>query len=140
MKCNAFPLKLFQHSFISLDDFDSRCGEGWVFDPSGTYFCYKFNEQRHRTWSAAYDYCKQEKGDLIGIGSAEEQSFLAGQISQMALTPSFWIGANDRDSESGWKWSDGSAFKYVNWADGKLWIYQCCFFFRKELTLLKQIC
>jgi len=32
---------------------------------------------------------------------------------------SFWIGANDIDLNSGWKWSDGSAFYFWNWNDGE---------------------
>ncbi|XP_077861526.1 uncharacterized protein LOC144341898, partial [Saccoglossus kowalevskii] len=30
--------------------------------------------------------------------------------------PVLWIGANDRTTEGGWEWSDGSAFAYFNWA------------------------
>ena len=108
-----------------------------MFDPSGTYFCYYFNEQRHRTWEQAYDYCKNSKhGDLISIGSQEEQSFIAGQVSQMALTASFWIGANDRDAESGWKWSDGAAFKYINWNDGKGEFCSVIIFVYEKLIML----
>ncbi len=30
-----------------------------------------------------------------------------------------WFGANDQSAEGGWEWSDGSAFRYINWNDGK---------------------
>jgi hypothetical protein len=32
----------------------------------------------------------------------------------------YWIGANDRDVKSGWKWTDGSPFYYWNWNDGNV--------------------
>ncbi|CAG5122282.1 unnamed protein product, partial [Candidula unifasciata] len=38
---------------------------------------------------------------------------------RVAAFPSslFWIGANDRASERGWRWSDGTPFAFLNWDD-----------------------
>lgn len=30
-----------------------------------------------------------------------------------------WIGLNSLDFESGWQWSNGNPFRYLNWAPGK---------------------
>ena len=30
-----------------------------------------------------------------------------------------WIGGNDLSSEGGWEWSDGTAFRYIQWNSGK---------------------
>jgi len=31
----------------------------------------------------------------------------------------YWIGANDRDQNKGWQWSDGSPFFYLHWNTGQ---------------------
>ena len=103
--------------------FDKRCNSpGWVYDPTGSFKCFYFNEQRHRTWTDARGFCKEIDitSDIITIQNSQEQAFVAGQISTKPLTASFWIGADDQDPNSGWMWKDGEEpFKYVNWADGK---------------------
>ena len=118
LKCFTF----LQNLFILLDEYDKRCGAGWVYDPSGSFNCFYFNEQRHRTWFDARGFCKEIDitSDILTINNAQEQAFIAGQIVSKPLTTSFWIGATDQNMDSGWMWRDGEiAFKYVNWADGK---------------------
>lgn len=38
----------------------------------------------------------------------------------MAITSqaALWMGANMIDGNSGWQWSDGSPFTYINWQGG----------------------
>jgi len=41
-----------------------------------------------------------------------------GRIKDM-LSGSYWIGANSRREGEGWRWTDGSAFAFMNWKVGK---------------------
>ena len=34
----------------------------------------------------------------------------------------YWIGANDRDTDSGWQWSDGTPFAFFYWQGGNLYV------------------
>ena len=44
--------------------------------------------------------------------------FLA-MLMQSSATTVYWIGGNDRDTDSGWHWSDGSPFAFFYWQHGK---------------------
>ena len=41
-------------------------------------------------------------------------------LMQSSATTVYWIGGNDRDTDSGWHWSDGSPFAFFYWQHGKI--------------------
>ncbi|CAH1779946.1 unnamed protein product [Owenia fusiformis] len=100
--------------------FSPMCGPGWVWDAVGG-FCYQLNPDAKLDWPAARADCISKGSDLMSIVSLHEQSFVSALILSDAGhgTASYWIGANDRDDTSGWRWSDGSPFRWVNWIPGQ---------------------
>jgi hypothetical protein len=57
---------------------------------------------------------------------------LSGRLKGISSVPeAMWIGANDIDIESGWKWTDGQPFAYLNWAQGNTPHYKNMNFFSK---------
>ena len=41
------------------------------------------------------------------------------QSSKGGNAPNYWIGFNNRDASSGWKWTDSSPSNFFNWAPGE---------------------
>jgi hypothetical protein len=72
------------------------------------------------TWDDARSRCQAVGSDLVIIDDAEENAFVAGQIS----APS-WIGLSDRDTEGSFVWlvpggdTRGVAPSYTRWAATK---------------------
>jgi len=74
------------------------------------YFC-----TTERRWSEARDACKDFGGYLVKIDNADENAFLASQI-----TVSHWIGlAQDWGDWGKWKWTNGQQPGYTNWASNQ---------------------
>lgn len=48
-----------------------------------------------------------------------EQAFVTSHLSYYILTNAMWMGANSRDDEKGWSYSNGVPFNFVNWNNGK---------------------
>ncbi|XP_035670035.1 uncharacterized protein LOC118411665 [Branchiostoma floridae] len=94
-----------------------KCPVGWKEDPMGD-FCYQINSASFLTWREAQAMCGQRGGDLLSITTPHEQFYITGLLSSVTGIASLWIGANSLGTQSGWKWSDGSAFVYFNWASG----------------------
>jgi len=118
---------------------------GWDTDPV-TGVQYQRNSQSVLTWHQARKSCQHQGADLLSIVELHEQSYISGTksifllfILQCYITDSLvkhcnvwvdagltntlgtslWIGLNSLDFETGWHWSNGNPFRYLNWAPGK---------------------
>ncbi|XP_073715683.1 macrophage mannose receptor 1 [Misgurnus anguillicaudatus] len=88
---------------------------GWDSDPV-TGVLYQRNTQSALTWHQARASCQQQDADLLSISELHEQSYISGLTD--LLGSALWIGLNSLDFESGWQWSNGNPFRYLNWAPG----------------------
>ncbi|XP_034026660.1 macrophage mannose receptor 1-like [Thalassophryne amazonica] len=87
----------------------------WDTDPV-TGVQYQRNAQSVLTWFQARKSCQQQGADLLSIVELHEQSYISGLTS--TLGTSLWIGLNSLDFQSGWQWSNGNPFRYLNWVPG----------------------
>jgi hypothetical protein len=70
------------------------------------------------TWEEAQEYCVSQGAALVKIDNADENNEVAQLVNQEGST---WIGANDRDTEGEFRWTDGSQVTGENahWQDGQ---------------------
>ncbi|KAK3797104.1 hypothetical protein RRG08_060450 [Elysia crispata] len=95
----------------------SQCEAPWEGRPGGD-SCYLYIDKQGLHWEDAAMFCRNNGGFLVAVNSRDEESYLAGRLATSKME-SFWIGANDIDTEFGWVWLDGSPFSYFNWAPGQ---------------------
>ncbi|XP_043921441.1 macrophage mannose receptor 1-like [Protopterus annectens] len=93
----------------------SECGLRWHKEPL-TGVCYQINGEAALTWHEARKSCQQENADLLSISELTEQTYLSGLTA--GKSSPLWIGLNSLNFNSGWQWSDGGPFRYLNWASG----------------------
>ncbi|XP_029003075.1 macrophage mannose receptor 1 [Betta splendens] len=93
----------------------SKLPSGWDTDPV-TGVQYQRNPQSILTWHQARKSCQQQDADLLSIVELHEQSYISGLTNNLGT--SLWIGLNSLDFDSGWQWSNGNPFRYLNWAPG----------------------
>ncbi|XP_051524380.1 macrophage mannose receptor 1-like isoform X1 [Myxocyprinus asiaticus] len=93
----------------------TKSGSGWDTDPV-TGVLYQRNTQSVLTWHQARTSCQQQNADLLSIAEVHEQTYISGLTN--ILGSSLWTGLNSLDFESGWQWSNGNPFRYLNWAPG----------------------
>ncbi|XP_036201669.1 macrophage mannose receptor 1 isoform X2 [Myotis myotis] len=87
----------------------------WNKDPL-TGVSYQINSKSALTWHQAWKSCQQQSAELLSITEIHEQTYMTGLTS--SLTSGLWIGLNSLGSNSGWQWSGGSPFRYLNWLPG----------------------
>ncbi|XP_061163166.1 macrophage mannose receptor 1-like [Saccostrea echinata] len=88
------------------------CETGWS-EYEGN--CYKNFPKEN--WMNARDSCRRMGAELTSIHSYEENQFLFYKFIEY-IDPS-WIGLNDRDSERGFSWVDGSPVDFTSWGDSE---------------------
>ncbi|XP_027025200.1 macrophage mannose receptor 1 isoform X1 [Tachysurus fulvidraco] len=93
----------------------TKSSSGWDTDPV-TGVLYQRNVLSVLTWHQARKSCQQQDADLLSIMELHEQTYISGLTN--ILGSSLWIGLNSLDFESGWQWSNGNPFRYLNWAPG----------------------
>ena len=67
------------------------------------------------TWDSAKSICANNGGFLADITSAEENAFLASQLT----IQSAWIGLSDTESEGNFTWCSNAPVSYNNWYPGQ---------------------
>ncbi|KAM4706775.1 C-type lectin domain family 4 member E-like [Discoglossus pictus] len=77
------------------------CPAGWLIHETQ---CYLFSVDK-LSWNQSRNSCLSKKSDLLIINSQTEQAF----ITNNSWTGMFWIGLNDLQMESNFKWVDGSS-------------------------------
>jgi len=106
-----------------------KCGsDGWISD-TGSDQCYKINTGVTRNWFDARVECQREGGELVSINTPDEQAFIEKTLPLYPSVANVWIGAYDFESAtgidaqenvaSGWEWSDGTPYNYLNTAPGE---------------------
>nr|XP_021324868.1 galactose-specific lectin nattectin-like [Danio rerio] len=86
-------------------------------DPFNDY-CYLLITLSMRRWADARSDCLNQGGDLLSITEPFEQGYIQAVIQNIPTGVSLWMGAHDQVTEGGWTWTDGSPFRYINWAAG----------------------
>ena len=71
-----------------------------------------------QTWEGAQEYCKSLGGHLAVINDAAENTALFNYMKSSGYS-SAYFGLSDAESEGSWKWIDGTATTYTNWAGGE---------------------
>ncbi|KAM5158317.1 macrophage mannose receptor 1-like [Mantella aurantiaca] len=90
--------------------------EGWWTTDSITGSQYQINGNSALTWYQARMSCHQQHAELLSITELHEQTYISGLTS--ATKTSLWVGLSSLDLNAGWKWNDGSPFRYLNWLPG----------------------
>jgi hypothetical protein len=94
-------------------DAADECAAMGGFMIAATGSCYRVGDAT-LTWQDARSFCEAWGGDLVAIGSAEENEALAQQIDGSA-----WIGATDQDRDGVFVWPGGETLDYVAWGLGQ---------------------
>ena len=70
-----------------------------------------------RNWTAAEDFCREEGGHLA---SMIDESFKDQILEEMTKTrhEGIWLGGNDIEEKSVWKWVDCTPWSVTFWAPG----------------------
>ncbi|XP_069504437.1 macrophage mannose receptor 1-like [Ambystoma mexicanum] len=87
----------------------------WSRDPLTDVY-YQIYPQSAIAWHQARISCQQQNADLLSITELHEQAYIAGLVQN--FDSAMWIGLNSLDVNSGWQWSDGRPFRFLNWAPG----------------------
>ena len=99
---------------------DNGCGsdthiDGFIYmgELNGSrYYC---SNTSNFTWTEANVAAMNAGGDLVAIGSAEENEFIGSQI----MASYAWIGYSDENVEGTFEWSNGDPTTYTNWNYGE---------------------
>ncbi|NWU34907.1 MRC1 protein, partial [Hylia prasina] len=78
---------------------------------------YQINSESLLTWHQARKSCQQQDAELLRITDLREEMYLLGLTSDLGINAKLWIGLYNA-LDSGWKWTGGSPFRYLNWAPG----------------------
>uniref|UniRef100_A0A8B9NY81 MRC1 protein n=1 Tax=Apteryx owenii TaxID=8824 RepID=A0A8B9NY81_APTOW len=86
---------------------DTIHNDVWKTNPlTETY--YQINSESLLTWHQARKSCQQQNAELLSVTDLHEEMYLLGKL---------WIGLFGA-LDSGWQWTGGNPFRYLNWAPG----------------------
>ncbi|XP_027551432.1 macrophage mannose receptor 1-like [Neopelma chrysocephalum] len=78
---------------------------------------YQINSESLLTWHQARKSCQQQNAELLSITDLREEMYLLGLTSDLGINAKLWTGLYSA-LDSGWRWTGGSPFRYLNWAPG----------------------
>ena len=90
------------------------CEEGW--EENGDH-CYFWSNDT-KSWTDAEDFCQKEGGHLASVASNATQKYM-DQRYRKGLGGVVWLGGNDIEEESAWKWTDCSHWEVEFWYPGE---------------------
>jgi hypothetical protein len=89
---------------------EASCGCAWDVYSDRTYqFC-----TTDRSWTAAESTCVAIGYNLASLTDAAENDWAFSVAASVSAT-AWWMGANDRNTEGNWIWSDGSTWSFSPW-------------------------
>ena len=63
-----------------------------------------------------FQFCQDNQGYLVEVGSQEEQEFVVMFMSSDTSTGAYWLGLSDMEVEGTWKWQNSfTEAIYTNW-------------------------
>lgn len=86
------------------------CATMGGFTLAATGSCYMVGDNVF-AWQDARNFCQAWGGDLVEIGSFEENVALARSVEG-----SVWIGATDQEEEGTFRWAGGAPLGYAGWS------------------------
>ncbi|KFV80640.1 Macrophage mannose receptor 1, partial [Struthio camelus australis] len=78
---------------------------------------YQINSKSLLTWHEARKSCQQQNAELLSVTDLHEEMYLLGLTSDLGVNAKLWIGLFGT-LDSGWQWTGGNPFRYLNWAPG----------------------
>lgn len=95
-----------------------RCPQGWTGHRSS---CYLVFNRLTNQWNQARQVCQEHGGDLVEIGSSEENNFVYALARSKAYSQKFmWIGLLRGSADETFSWvNDPYPPLYSNWALGE---------------------
>ncbi|NWW90882.1 MRC1 protein, partial [Rhynochetos jubatus] len=78
---------------------------------------YQINSKSLLTWHQARKSCQQQNAELLSVTDLHDQMYLLGLTSDLGINVKLWTGLFST-LDSGWQWTGGSPFRYLNWAPG----------------------
>ncbi|XP_062386719.1 C-type lectin domain family 4 member E-like [Sardina pilchardus] len=88
---------------------EDTCPDGWRRLGSSIYFV----STGTMSWSSSRKDCRERGADLVIINSRVEQEFVN------TLSQHVWIGLTEHNTDSMWKWVDGTQLSTGYWAPGE---------------------
>ncbi|KAM7375778.1 hypothetical protein PAMP_005550 [Pampus punctatissimus] len=106
-----------------IDDGCKNCPPGWILMNSACYYFPFSDNDGHKSWNSAREYCQIHGGDLAVIDSKDKENSTVNHLINNKETlrsmMGFWIGLRDHHEEETWTWLDGTILVEGYWSDGE---------------------
>jgi len=71
-----------------------------------------------KSWDDAHAFCQAQGGNLATFRSQTELDKLTNYANKCIADEFFWVGANDKEREGKWSWTDDkSTLDFASWAE-----------------------
>ncbi|XP_026181801.1 ladderlectin-like [Mastacembelus armatus] len=71
---------------------------------------------RAMSWADAQKNCRSLDANLASVLDSREDRLIQKMIGDGTAA---WLGGTDAKQEGNWSWTDGTPFRYTNWAPGQ---------------------